>query len=66
MTSDRASDPPVEEVLPQTSDEELGCDGVHDETAPVHYLCTRCFPAVGGDLLVRDRLEAPDDEEELE
>lgn len=33
------------------------CDGIHDEEAPTHYLCTRCFPdlinqARGGDLQV--------------
>lgn len=33
------------------------CDGIHDEDAPTHYLCTRCFPdlasqARGGDLQV--------------
>lgn len=21
-----------------------GCDGIHDEGAPLLYLCTRCFP----------------------
>lgn len=31
------------------------CDGIHDEVAPTHYLCTRCFPdlierALRGDL----------------
>ena len=20
------------------------CDGIHDEGAPAHYLCSRCFP----------------------
>lgn len=20
------------------------CDGIHDESAPGHYLCSRCFP----------------------
>lgn len=35
---------------------EAGCDGLHDEGAPAHYLCTRCFPE--GDLA-----EAPDEDE---
>lgn len=38
-------------------DSEVGCDGLHDEGAPAHYLCTRCFPE--GDLV-----EAPDDDEQ--
>ena len=35
------------------------CDGLHDENAPAHYLCSRCFPDGRGDLA-----EAPDDESE--
>jgi len=26
------------------------CDGIHDEGAPLLYLCTRCFPDLRGDL----------------
>ncbi len=27
------------------------CDGLHDETAPIQYLCAMCFPGLrGGDL----------------
>ena len=26
------------------------CDGLHDEAAPTHYLCSRCFPDLRGDL----------------
>lgn len=34
-------------------DDALLCDGLHDEGAPVQYLCSRCFPDVAsirGDL----------------
>lgn len=41
------------------SEDAQGCDGLHDETAPTQYLCTRCFPALGGDLL-----EPPDDDDD--
>jgi hypothetical protein len=27
-----------------------GCDGLHDESAPSQYLCSRCFPKLRGDL----------------
>jgi hypothetical protein len=33
------------------------CDGLHDEGAPVQYLCSRCFPDLRGDLS-----ESQDDE----
>lgn len=26
------------------------CDGLHDEGAPIHYLCLRRFPDLRGDL----------------
>ncbi len=29
---------------------EENCDGLHDEGAPSHYLCSRCFPDLRGDL----------------
>lgn len=35
------------------------CDGLHDETAPIQYLCSRCFPQMRGDLA-----ETQDDEYE--
>lgn len=38
-------------------DDEQTCDGLHDEGAPVQYLCSRCFPDLRGDLT-----EAQDDE----
>lgn len=38
-------------------DDGLGCDGIHDENAPAHYLCSRCFPGIRGDLA-----ESQDDE----
>ena len=31
-------------------DDGQGCDGLHDESAPIQYLCSRCFPKLGGDL----------------
>ena len=34
-----------------------GCDGLHDEGAPLQYLCSRCFPDLRGDLT-----ESQDDE----
>ena len=37
------------------------CDSLHDEDAPVQYLCSRCFPDPPGDLV-----EASDDDEEIE
>ena len=27
-----------------------GCDGLHDEAAPVQYLCSKCFLDLRGDL----------------
>lgn len=32
------------------SEEGAACDGLHDAGAPLHYLCSRCFPD-RGDLL---------------
>ena len=32
-----------------SSDDKEGCDGLHDESAPNQYLCSRCFP-LRGDL----------------
>jgi hypothetical protein len=31
-------------------DYSLACDGLHDEEAPVQYLCSACFPRLRGDL----------------
>ena len=28
-------------------DDKEGCDGLHDESAPTQYLCSRCFPLQG-------------------
>ena len=33
----------------QSADDKEGCDGLHDGSAPVQYLCSRCFP-LRGDL----------------
>jgi hypothetical protein len=43
-----------EPLPPNVGDDGLSCDGLHDEGAPAHYLCSRCFPGfpnIGGDLL---------------
>ena len=32
------------------------CDGLHDEGAPAHYLCTRCYP---------DGIDEPHPEQDL-
>lgn len=48
-------------------DSEGGCDGLHDEGAPAHYLCTRCFPE--GDLAegpAADDEQNRDPEEEID
>jgi hypothetical protein len=29
------------------SKDDQACDGLHDEDAPAHYLCSRCFPDRG-------------------
>lgn len=55
-----ASSRPVEPKL-TAADEETTCDGVHDETSPPQYLCSRCFPDLRGDLAAD---EADDDEDE--
>ena len=36
------------------------CDGLHDEGAPVQYLCSRCFPDVAS---IRGDLTEPQDDE---
>jgi hypothetical protein len=45
------------------------CDGLHDESAPAHYLCSRCFPdlidrALRGDLAESEDVEYRQDEAE--
>ena len=47
-----------------------GCDGLHDESAPIQYLCSRCFPGLRGDL-AEDQVDAcdegrRDEDEEME
>lgn len=42
------------------SDDGEACDGVHDEAAPVNYLCTRCFPGLCSD----DHGQRDDDEDD--
>ena len=45
------------------NEQEASCDGIHDEGAPTHYLCTRCFPdAVKGDLSQSQSDEVEEDE----
>jgi hypothetical protein len=39
------------------------CDGLHDEGAPAHYLCSRCFPDPRTDLGAHD---GQDESEEME
>ena len=42
---------PVSVVSDRLSpDDKEGCDGLHDESAPTQYLCSRCFPDIRGDL----------------
>ena len=38
-------------------DDGQACDGLHDEGAPIQYLCSSCFPKLRGDLA-----ESQDDE----
>ena len=38
----------------------LLCDGLHDESAPSQYLCSRCFPDVAS--IRGDLTDAQDDE----
>ena len=52
-----ASEPPP--------DGEEGCDGLHDEGAPTHYLCSRCFPDLRGDPAKPDDDVQHDDDEEI-
>lgn len=45
-------------------DDGQACDGLHDETAPAHYLCTRCFPDPREDLGHLEDDEVQQDDEE--
>ena len=47
------------------SDDEAVCDGIHDEGAPSHYLCTRCFPDLV-DRAFRGDLVDPEENDEYE
>ena len=51
-------------------DDGQGCDGLHDENAPIQYLCSRCFPNLRGDLteLQNDEYDEArrDEDEEME
>jgi hypothetical protein len=51
------SRPWVHDPKPIVVDEGGLCDGLHDEGSPEHYLCSRCYPDLWGDLV-----EAKDDE----
>ena len=37
-------------TVPRGENNNQGCDGLHDESAPSQYLCSRCFPKLRGDL----------------
>lgn len=51
---------------PIGADEEA-CDGIHDDGAPAMYLCTRCFPGLGGDLArIDEEDDCRDEPEEME
>jgi hypothetical protein len=44
----------------------LDCDGLHDESAPSHYLCSRRFPEPRGDLSESLDPSRRDETEEME
>jgi hypothetical protein len=52
---------PVQMGAPR-SDTEESCDGIHDEGAPLHHLCTRCFPDLTDRVLKGDLFGPGDDE----
>ena len=54
------SEPSPVDIPPADIEEGEGCDGLHDESAPTHYLCSKCFPNLRGDLA--DPLDDEDDE----
>ena len=37
-------------TAPRGEDSDQDCDGLHDESAPIQYLCSRCFPKLRRDL----------------
>lgn len=73
---DRSDDRPDNRSVASTDEnvrealfEDEICDGIHDDGAPLMYLCTRCFPKqLGGDLLGVDDEDADerrDDDQEM-
>lgn len=50
----------VEPPVPAVGDDEGACDGIHDEGAPPHYLCTRCFPDLRRDLGTHEDVDEGD------
>lgn len=44
-------------------DDGEACDGVHDESAPAHHLCTRCFPDLVDRALRGDLVDPEEDDE---
>jgi hypothetical protein len=52
-------------VAPEVSEAVIGqapCDGVHDESAPAQYLCTRCYPqAIGSEVVEVDEEAVPEE-----
>lgn len=43
------------------NDDPRGCDGLHDDGAPEHHLCTRCYPN-GREALVDVRIANVEDD----
>lgn len=55
----------------ESGEHEEGCDGLHDDGAPVQYLCTKCFPdvvarplSVSGDLSDPDGVDYVEDRQD--
>lgn len=63
VTGTSESPDPLRDTSSQRFDGEI-CDGLHDEGAPAHHLCSRCFLYPQGDLAEPDDAEYRHDEEE--
>ncbi len=65
LLSDEACVPDV--PAPAHDDAEAICDGLHDDGAPAHYLCSRCYPnfdpPLGGDLAEVEGCDESDEQE---
>jgi hypothetical protein len=59
-TGDQRFWPVRSDALPRDPGE--SCDGIHDEGAPLHHLCTRCFPDLIDRALKGDLFGPGDDE----